>query len=79
MKKGQKEKQRSTKQTHKTKDRVPTPSHMTHDPFINWFIVLKVKWKKDKWTNNDLQNKHIKLKIEEHEFHLKLGWTQRIL
>ena len=29
--------------------------------------------KKDKRTNNDLQNIHIKLKIEQHEPHNKLG------
>ena len=29
--------------------------------------------KKDKRTNNDLQNVHIKLKIEEHELHVKPG------
>ena len=29
--------------------------------------------KKNKWTNNDLQNKHIKLKIEQHETPLKTG------
>jgi hypothetical protein len=31
------------------------------------------KKKKDKRTNNDLQNVHIKLKIEEHELHVKPG------
>jgi hypothetical protein len=32
--------------------------------------------KKYKRTNNDLQNIHIKLKIESHEPHLNQGWTQ---
>jgi hypothetical protein len=44
----QKDKQRTTKHTHKTKDRV---------------IRTPLK------TNNDLQNIHIKLKIEKYEPH----------
>jgi hypothetical protein len=32
--------------------------------------------KKDKRTKNDLQNIHVKLKIEKHEPHLKRWWTQ---
>ena len=33
----------------------------------------KCQKKKDKRTNNDLQNIHIKRKIEKHEPHKKLG------
>jgi hypothetical protein len=35
--------------------------------------------KKDKRTNNDLQNIYIEVKIELHEPHLKPEWTQVLL
>ena len=57
--KGQKNKQRSSKHTHKTKDRVILVRDIPiRDEGTQW------RMKKDKRTNNDLQNIHIKQKIE---------------
>ena len=57
--KGQKDKQRSSKHTYKTKDRVILVRDIPiRDEGTQW------RMKKDKRTNNDLQNIHIKQKIE---------------
>ena len=57
--KGQKNKQRSSKHTHKTKDRVILVRNIPiRDEGTQW------RMKKDKRTKNDLQNIHIKQKIE---------------
>ena len=61
----QKDKQRSTKHTHKSKDRVTRTPLKTNNDLQN--IAQKTKdlvTRTPLKTNNDLQNIHIKLKIK---------------